>query len=852
MNSFVENVNYVAGLDNLYGSGIELYKNNLSLKSVQHYIELKFSYYNNNDKKIHNIVYSEPGVLVGGINNTLLSFKTLVESSITGSEFTCTVSSGVQNFVINNIVMVNINIVSNSDTYKTYELEMKVVTAGAVTYDVFGEVSDSLKILPSLAMITASDIDAMVNVYEIQEDVVTVSENISIVETVSDSIANVNITGTNITNVNIVGDDIANVNTVSTHISNVDTVSQSITNVNTVSSNIVDVGIASANIASINTVVNAQNLADIIKVADDLNSLDVNGIADITIVANDLVLGVDSNIITVSESMDNVNITGNNIDNINIVGTDIANVDIVSTNINDINITANDIVSINTVSSSISDVNTVSDEITNVNTVSGSIANVNTVASNIVGLSSIVSNMTEILLADDNAAIATTKALEASGSAEASLQSALDSAASAALFPNHIADTTNPHEVTKIQVGLEFAENTADRDKIVASAGKLTAAVNISLSGDASGSVSFDGSGDADIVVSIENDSHIHSDATTSVSGFMSTSDKIKLDAIAPGSNNYVHPSTHDALMITTTDEFSNSDSTNVQDVLDDLDSAIDVEKGRIDAILIGAGANADTFAEVVTLVNSIDTTNDQAFAGYVLSNDARSATIEGDISALESNKADKATTLSGYGITDADTSAQVTTKVNNAVSTAVSGLVNSAPGLLDTLDELANALGDDPNFATTVANSIATKVTKNADIVAGTGTKVTYDAKGLVTGSSTPTTLDEYGITDAYTKTEVDNSLALKIDDSDIASVNLLRADKYLAAQTVAKMLYDGSKKLVKVRYNTNTDNDYEVLSYTSGKLTNVAHYVATVLKGNTVLTYVDGSLDSAPFIAV
>lgn len=708
MNSFVENVNYVANLDNKYGSGIELYKNNLSLKSVQHDIELKFSYYSNYDKKIHSIVHLEPGVLVGGIDDTLLSFKTLVESSITGSEFTCTVSSGVQNFVINNVVMVNINIVSNSNIYKTYELEMKVVTAGDVTYNVFGEVKDSLKILPSLATITASDIDAIANVYEIQEYIITVSENIANVETVSDSIANVNITGTNIMNVNIVGEDINNVNTVSTHISNVDTVSQSITNVDTVSSNIVDVGIASTNIASINTVANAQNLADIIRVADDLNSLDVNGIADITIVANDLVLGVDSNIITVSESIDNVNITGNDIDNINIVGTDIANIDIVSTNINDINITANNIASINTVSSNIADVNTVSDGIINVNTVSGSIANVNTVASNIVGLNSIVSNMTEILLADDNAAIATIKALESSDSAAASLQSSLDSAASAALFPNHIADTTNPHEVTKIQVGLEFVDNTADADKVVASAGKLTSAVNISLSGDASGSVSFDGSGDADIVVSIENDSHIHSDATTSVSGFMSTSDKIKLDAIAPGSNNYVHPLTHDASIITTTDEFSNSDSTNVQDVLDDLDYAIDVEKGRIDAILIGSGANADTFAEVVTLVNSIDTANDQAFAGYVLSNDARSATIEGNVTNLTSSKADKATTY-----TKSETDAKI---IELAPAIDISGKADKA------------------------------------------------------------TTLAGYGIADAYTKTEINSSLALKVDK--VAGKGLSTAD--------------------------------------------------------------------------
>ncbi len=44
-------------------------------------------------------------------------------------------------------------------------------------------------------------------------------------------------------------------------------------------------------------------------------------------------------------------------------------------------------------------------------------------------------------------------------------------------------------------------------------------------------------------------------------------------------------------------------------------------------------------------------------------------------------------------------------------VSTAVSNLVDSAPGTLDTLNELAAALGDDPDFATTITNSIATKL---------------------------------------------------------------------------------------------------------------------------------------------
>lgn len=40
-----------------------------------------------------------------------------------------------------------------------------------------------------------------------------------------------------------------------------------------------------------------------------------------------------------------------------------------------------------------------------------------------------------------------------------------------------------------------------------------------------------------------------------------------------------------------------------------------------------------------------------------------------------------------------------------------VAGIVDSAPATLDTLNELAAALGDDANFSTTVTNSIATKL---------------------------------------------------------------------------------------------------------------------------------------------
>ena len=107
--------------------------------------------------------------------------------------------------------------------------------------------------------------------------------------------------------------------------------------------------------------------------------------------------------------------------------------------------------------------------------------------------------------------------------------------------------------------------------------------------------------------------------------------------------------------------------------------------------------------------------------------------------------------------------------------------------------------------------------------------------------------------IDNVYTKAETDVLLDTKVDDSEIASVNLLRADKYLASQNVVNMEYNAEGKLAKVQYNNPIDDDYEVLSYNAeGKLSNVAHYVDTELKGNTALSYSNGKLVSAPYTAI
>jgi len=64
--------------------------------------------------------------------------------------------------------------------------------------------------------------------------------------------------------------------------------------------------------------------------------------------------------------------------------------------------------------------------------------------------------------------------------------------------------------------------------------------------------------------------------------------------------------------------------------------SDLNTEKGRIDAILTGSQADKDSFAEIVSLINSVDTTNDTAFAGFVNSSNAAQAVQDGRLDTLE------------------------------------------------------------------------------------------------------------------------------------------------------------------------------------------------------------------------
>jgi hypothetical protein len=119
-------------------------------------------------------------------------------------------------------------------------------------------------------------------------------------------------------------------------------------------------------------------------------------------------------------------------------------------------------------------------------------------------------------------------------------------------------------------------------------------------------------------------------------------------------------------------------DSSGTVDILGNLD--------------VGAGIDVTGNITVSGTVDGVDiATRDTLFGGLTSS----SGVLTNGVTATTQSASDNSTKVATTAYTD----------------TAISNLVDSAPGTLNTLNELAAALGDDANFSTTVTNSIATKM---------------------------------------------------------------------------------------------------------------------------------------------
>jgi len=125
--------------------------------------------------------------------------------------------------------------------------------------------------------------------------------------------------------------------------------------------------------------------------------------------------------------------------------------------------------------------------------------------------------------------------------------------------------------------------------------------------------------------------------------------------------------------------------------------------KEAITALINGAPGTLDTLKEIAAAIN----------------NDPNFSTTINNALALKAPLASPALT----GVPTAPTAAQGTNNTQIAttayVRAAISALVGSSPEALDTLNELAAALGNDPNFATTMTNALAGKQPLDATLTA-------------------------------------------------------------------------------------------------------------------------------------
>ncbi|MEP8695446.1 phage tail protein [Enterobacter roggenkampii] len=142
-------------------------------------------------------------------------------------------------------------------------------------------------------------------------------------------------------------------------------------------------------------------------------------------------------------------------------------------------------------------------------------------------------------------------------------------------------------------------------------------------------------------------------------------------------------------------------------------------------ALIGGAPATLDTLKEIAAAIN----------------NDPNFSTTINNALALKAPLASPALT----GAPTAPTAVQSTNNTQIAttafVKSAVAGLVGSSPEALDTLNELAAALGNDPNFATTVMNALAGKQPLDATLTNLSGKSISglLEYLGLGEGSALP-----------------------------------------------------------------------------------------------------------------
>ena len=173
------------------------------------------------------------------------------------------------------------------------------------------------------------------------------------------------------------------------------------------------------------------------------------------------------------------------------------------------------------------------------------------------------------------------------------------------------------------------------------------------------------------------------------------------------------------------------------------LQSNIDTVDAKVVAILSASNADYDTFAEVVALINSVDVTNDAAFAGYIVTASAAQTAFSGsvafDVNTLRSDLGTETTRAIAYETvlsTSVDTERSRALAAEGGLTTAVSNEKLRAEAAES---DLSSSIGTERSRALAAeAAIVATATADHSSFVAAIDTEYSRSlaAEGVLSGS--------------------------------------------------------------------------------------------------------------------
>ena len=165
-----------------------------------------------------------------------------------------------------------------------------------------------------------------------------------------------------------------------------------------------------------------------------------------------------------------------------------------------------------------------------------------------------------------------------------------------------------------------------------------------------------------------------------------------------------------------------------------------------------------------------------------------------------------------GISSNDNDTTIATSAAIVDHVATEVAALVDSAPGALNTLNELAAAINDDANFSTTITNSIALKAPLASPALTGTPTAPTASSGTNTTQLATTAFVttavagaSTAGISSSADATAITITSAEKVGIGDTSPDRALHVNSG-SATTVAKLESTGSSVFLQLTDDTNS----------------------------------------------